>query len=207
MDRQKIRTAIGCVSYDRFLLYIFVIYWRHHRFTQYKLDTPVVELLQLPLCEPKGRASRDGLPDYYATTHVTVIPSLYELFGLVAIELMRTGMLVITSAVRDSPYIFDQGRNGLLVPANDTEALSWAIIAMLNNEGWPSSQSRRKNMYLLKCSLILVLNADVIDSDFEKHKRNKETMNITVSLTICEKIDQFGKKSYPTEEEKAQWMS
>uniref|UniRef100_A0A915I903 Glycosyltransferase n=1 Tax=Romanomermis culicivorax TaxID=13658 RepID=A0A915I903_ROMCU len=82
-----------------------------------------------------GRVSHNRLPDYYAAADVTVIPSLYEPFGLVAIESMRMGTPVIASAVGGLSYTVDHGINGLLVPANDTGALSRAIVAMLNDEG------------------------------------------------------------------------
>uniref|UniRef100_A0A915JS43 Glycosyl transferase family 1 domain-containing protein n=1 Tax=Romanomermis culicivorax TaxID=13658 RepID=A0A915JS43_ROMCU len=114
-----------------------------------------------------GRVSHDRLPEYYAAAHVTVIPSLYEPFGLVAIESMRMGTPVIASAVGGLPYIVDQGRNGLLVPANDTQALSQAIVAMLDDERRAKemgSQGRRKVLRLFNWKKVAYKMTDLYAS-------------------------------------------
>uniref|UniRef100_A0A915KWH5 Glycosyltransferase family 1 protein n=1 Tax=Romanomermis culicivorax TaxID=13658 RepID=A0A915KWH5_ROMCU len=118
-----------------------------------------------------GRVSHDRLPHYYASAHVTVIPSLYEPFGLVAIESMRMGTPVIASAVGGLPYIVDHGRNGLLVPANDTEALSRAIVAMLADEQRAKEMGLRENLetHIRMLKIIVMKKVDFVLSELREH--------------------------------------
>ena len=71
---------------------------------------------------------------YYKSADVFVLPSLSESFGNVILEAMACGVPVVASKVGGIPDIVKHGKNGLLVPPKDPEALADAIIYLLENE-------------------------------------------------------------------------
>jgi glycosyltransferase involved in cell wall biosynthesis len=83
-----------------------------------------------------GRLSGTELADAYRSARCLVLPSLTaaESFGISLIEAMASGRPVIGSRVGGIPYVIDDGRNGVLVPAGDVEALARACTEMLTND-------------------------------------------------------------------------
>jgi glycogen(starch) synthase len=68
---------------------------------------------------------------------VVVVPSRYEEpFGLVAVEAGLAGRPVVASRVGGLPEVVEDGRNGLLVPQDDPDALADAILTVLRNPGF-----------------------------------------------------------------------
>jgi len=65
---------------------------------------------------------------------VTVMPSLYEGFGLPAAEALCCGSAVVASRAGALPEIVLDGKTGILVPPTDTQALADAIMELLGNE-------------------------------------------------------------------------
>lgn len=80
-----------------------------------------------------GSRAQDTLPYYYSAADVCVMPSLYESFGLVALEAMACGTPVIASRVGGLPYLVRDGVTGLLVGDNDPEALAEALLRVLRD--------------------------------------------------------------------------
>lgn len=78
-----------------------------------------------------GSRSQDTLPYYYAAADVCVMPSLYESFGLVALEAMACGTPVVASRVGGLPYVVRDGETGLLVPDSDPAALAEGLRRVL----------------------------------------------------------------------------
>jgi L-malate glycosyltransferase len=66
-------------------------------------------------------------------SNFTVLPSLWEGFGLSAIESFSMAKPVIASNVGGLSEVVDHKINGLLVPAKDPEALANAIIHFITN--------------------------------------------------------------------------
>ncbi|MZP28950.1 DUF1957 domain-containing protein [Heliobacterium undosum] len=62
---------------------------------------------------------------------VAVFPSLYEPFGIVALEAMAAGTPVIVGDAGGLGEIIRHGQNGLKVPPGDAEALADAIVQVL----------------------------------------------------------------------------
>lgn len=79
-----------------------------------------------------GYVSQEDLPLVYNLSSLFVYPTLYEGFGLPALEAMACGVPVITTDVSSLPEIV--GEAGILVPVNDLEALHGAMIAVLGDE-------------------------------------------------------------------------
>ncbi|NJA06939.1 glycosyltransferase family 4 protein [Methylococcaceae bacterium WWC4] len=69
----------------------------------------------------------------YQQCDVCVIPSRYESFGLTSLEAMRYGKPVISCNAGGIPEVVQHGITGLLVPVDDDEALSHALIKILQD--------------------------------------------------------------------------
>ncbi|HEY8597885.1 MAG TPA: glycosyltransferase [Thermomicrobiales bacterium] len=82
----------------------------------------------------RGPQSHERLARYYAATDLTVVPSRYESFGLVAIESMACGTPVVASRAGGLAYTVEEGRNGLLVPYGDPPALTNALDRALRDD-------------------------------------------------------------------------
>jgi glycosyltransferase involved in cell wall biosynthesis len=82
-----------------------------------------------------GNVADDELPRYYAASDALVLPSkdMSEGFGLTLLEANATGKPVIASNVGGIPSVVKDGYNGLLVPPNDPQALSAAILRVASN--------------------------------------------------------------------------
>ena len=81
-----------------------------------------------------GSRSQDTLPYYYSAADIVVMPSLYESFGLVALEAMACGTPVVASRVGGLPYVVRDGEAGLLVPENDPASLAEGLRRLLTDE-------------------------------------------------------------------------
>lgn len=79
-----------------------------------------------------GRLNRDEINKVYQKSHVFVLPSQSETFGLSYIEAMYAGLPVIATRC-GGPESFVNDRNGLLVPVNDINALAKAMQTMRQN--------------------------------------------------------------------------
>ncbi len=79
-----------------------------------------------------GAIDQQYLPAYYAAADISVVPSYYEPFGLVAIEAMAAGTPVIASKVGGLQETVRDGETGLLVSPRDPDALSQAIAKLLS---------------------------------------------------------------------------
>lgn len=79
-------------------------------------------LISSPRVTFHSNMDRSALDDLYATVDVVFIPSRYESFGLVAIEAMAAGAMVIAAEVGGLKEVVEDGENGYLVSLNGGEA-------------------------------------------------------------------------------------
>jgi glycogen(starch) synthase len=81
-----------------------------------------------------GWVAPDLLPDVAAQGSVVLVPSRWEeAFGLVALQAMQVGRPVVASRVGGLPEVVDDGVTGTLVGADDVDALSRAVVALLDD--------------------------------------------------------------------------
>ena len=73
------------------------------------------------------------IPDLMADMDVLVIPSLWEGFGLTAIEAMTVGLPVVATEVGGLPEVVRPGETGILVPPADAASLAKAIMWVLQH--------------------------------------------------------------------------
>lgn len=81
-----------------------------------------------------GSLNHDLLPLYYQAADVTVVPSYYESFGLVALEAMACGTPVVAARVGGLQSMIKNSRNGYLVPWHCPDAFADRIEVLLANE-------------------------------------------------------------------------
>ncbi|MCL4441115.1 MAG: glycosyltransferase [Firmicutes bacterium] len=65
--------------------------------------------------------------------NLLIVPSLWEGFGLTALEAMAVGVPVVATSVGGLPEIVDHGTTGLLVPPADEAGLTRGIVWMLDH--------------------------------------------------------------------------
>ncbi|HEV8585224.1 MAG TPA: glycosyltransferase [Methylomirabilota bacterium] len=80
-----------------------------------------------------GALPQARLRDWYVAADVTVLPSYYESFGMVALEAMACGSPVVASRVGGLQSTVRDGLTGLLVPEGDPCALAETIGRVLGD--------------------------------------------------------------------------
>ncbi len=78
-----------------------------------------------------GRIANEDFAGYYAKATIAVVPSLYEGFGIPAVEAMACGVPLITTSGGALPEVV--GDAGIIVPPADASALAGAITYLFNN--------------------------------------------------------------------------
>jgi len=76
---------------------------------------------------------RKDIPEIMKILDFLVLPSLWEGFGIVLIEAMAAGRACITTNVSSMPEIVLDNETGIVVPADDEDALAHAMIRLLDN--------------------------------------------------------------------------
>ena len=72
-----------------------------------------------------GQLGREALARFYALHHIGVFPSTYpEAFGIVAAEMMASGLVVVSSGVGGAGELIDNGRTGLRFEAGNSKDLA-----------------------------------------------------------------------------------
>jgi len=72
----------------------------------------------------------------YRVADVTVVPSKFEPFGIVALEAMAAHCPLVTTTTGGLNEIVDNGGTGLKVPVDDPNALAWAILRIVRDVGF-----------------------------------------------------------------------
>ncbi len=80
-----------------------------------------------------GFVPEEDLPRLYVIAEVAVYPSLYEPFGIVALEAMAAGVPAVTSDIGGFREVVRHGETGLHTWANNPHSLAWGIKEVLSN--------------------------------------------------------------------------
>ena len=99
-----------------------------------------------------GYVSDHDLLRLYKAADVVVIPSLYEPFGIVALEGMAAQVPVVTTDAGGLVDFVEHGETGVSTYAGDIGSLSWGILEVLRNPGLANhlrgvAFDRVKNIY------------------------------------------------------------
>ncbi|MBI4722978.1 MAG: glycosyltransferase family 4 protein [Candidatus Stahlbacteria bacterium] len=87
---------------------------------------------QLPNVYFEGLVPPEDVPRYYAGCDIYCSPATgRESFGIVLLEAMSSGKPVIASNIDGYKRVITNGKDGILVPAQDSDALARALIKVL----------------------------------------------------------------------------
>jgi D-inositol-3-phosphate glycosyltransferase len=94
-----------------------------------------------------GKRAQDTLPYYYSAAEVLVMPSLYESFGMVALEAMACGTPVIASEVGGLGYLVQDGVTGYTIPDSDPSMLCEKLSKLLGDNELRVTMGKRAADY------------------------------------------------------------
>ena len=80
-----------------------------------------------------GAVPQHDLPRYMAAADAVIVPSLYESFGMVALEALACGRPVVASAAGGLQLTVHDGENGYLAPVGDAPAFAERLAMVLRN--------------------------------------------------------------------------
>lgn len=92
-----------------------------------------------------GFISDEDRDKLYRVSDLAVFPSLYEPFGIVALEAMAACCPVVVSAAGGLSEVVTLHETGLTVHPNDAGSLAWGILHALQHPDW--SRARAENAY------------------------------------------------------------
>ncbi|HDL86695.1 MAG TPA: glycosyltransferase family 1 protein [Candidatus Acetothermia bacterium] len=75
----------------------------------------------------------EDIPRYYEASDVFVMPSRYELFGIVMLEAMACGIPVVATKFGGPPEVITDGENGRLVDPTDIESFAAAMTELIQH--------------------------------------------------------------------------
>ncbi|WP_238529980.1 glycosyltransferase family 4 protein [Thermus parvatiensis] len=90
-----------------------------------------------------GTIPDELLPAYYRGALALILPSLYEGFGLPALEAMACGTPVVTSSVTSLPEVV--GDAAVLVDPYDVESIAWGVRRVVEDSSL-RKELRRKGL-------------------------------------------------------------
>ncbi|MEO7911739.1 MAG: glycosyltransferase family 4 protein [Roseiflexaceae bacterium] len=111
-----------------------------------------------------GFIADDERDQLYHVADVATFPSLYEPFGIVALEAMAARCPVVVASTGGLTEVVALHETGLTVHPNDSESLAWGILHTLQHPNW--SRTRAENAYQVICeefnwAKIAAMTADV----------------------------------------------
>jgi len=95
-----------------------------------------------------GFMANRSLHQLYRVADVAVFPSLYEPFGIVALEGMAAGAPVVASDAGGLREVVLHGETGTLSYANNPESLAWAVLDVLRNPDRAEKMSEKARVRL-----------------------------------------------------------
>ena len=115
------------------------------------LRAAITESETASVTEVLSFCDRQGLCWNYQQARVVVMPSVYEPFGLVAIEAMACGTPVIAYATGGLPEIITDGVDGILVAPNDRDGFASALLRLLGDQREAERLGERARQTVLNC--------------------------------------------------------
>ena len=76
---------------------------------------------------------RKDIPDLMSTADVFVLPSVAEAFGVVFAEALYLGVPIVATNIGGIPEIITNGVDGILIPAENSQAIADTLAELLNN--------------------------------------------------------------------------
>jgi glycogen(starch) synthase len=108
----------------------------------------------------------------YRVADVTVMPSRFEPFGIVALEAMAARCPLIVTASGGLNEIVDHEATGLKVPIDSAEALAWAVLRVITDKGfrdWIVHNAYQKCLWDYNWDKIAEWTAGIYDAVLHEH--------------------------------------
>ncbi|MEA5535912.1 glycosyltransferase family 4 protein [Crocosphaera sp. XPORK-15E] len=83
-----------------------------------------------------GFMSDEDLDKFQTIADCAVFPSLYEPFGIVALESFAARVPVVVSNTGGLPEVVHHGTTGIVTHADNPDSLAWGILEILKNPGY-----------------------------------------------------------------------
>lgn len=96
---------------------------------------PVLDRLPTDHVEMIGTVPKSELPQYVSRSHVLVLPSIDEGFGMVQGEAMACGCPVISTTSSGAENLFTDSVEGFIVPPRDSAALATRLQQIADDPG------------------------------------------------------------------------
>jgi glycosyltransferase involved in cell wall biosynthesis len=90
-----------------------------------------------------GHVAGDVPPFLYALSDIFVLPSLYENFPACILEAMASQCAVVSTRVGGIPEMIEDGADGVLISANDSEALADSLTSLAEDKRLRADMGRR----------------------------------------------------------------
>jgi glycosyltransferase involved in cell wall biosynthesis len=87
--------------------------------------------------------SDSDLDKFQTIADCAVFPSLYEPFGIVALESFAARVPVVVSDTCGLPEVVQQGLTGIVTHANNPDSLAWGILQILQNPEYAKSLTEK----------------------------------------------------------------
>jgi glycosyltransferase involved in cell wall biosynthesis len=84
-------------------------------------------------CYFTGFMSDENLDRFQTVADCAVFPSLYEPFGIVALESFAARVPVVVSDTCGFPEVVRHGQTGIVTRVNNPDSLAWGILEVLNH--------------------------------------------------------------------------
>jgi glycosyltransferase involved in cell wall biosynthesis len=94
-------------------------------------------------CYFTGFMPEEELNKFQTIADCAVFPSLYEPFGIVALESFAARVPVVVSDAGGFPEVVRHGKTGIVTWANNSESLAWGILEVLQNSEFASELTAR----------------------------------------------------------------
>lgn len=97
-----------------------------------------------------GEISHKDVPEYLAQMDVFVMPSVYESFGVAALEAQAMEVPVVASKVGGIPEAVIDGSTGFLVEPKNPSAIAGAVIKLLSDDSLRVKMGKNGREFVLK---------------------------------------------------------
>lgn len=84
-------------------------------------------------CYFTGFMSEEDLNQFRSVANCSVFPSLYEPFGIVALESFAARMPVVVSDTGGLPEVVRHGKTGIVTRTGSADSIAWGILEILKN--------------------------------------------------------------------------
>ena len=97
-----------------------------------------------------GKVPHGDVPQYLALMDVFVMPTVYESFGVAALEAQSMEVPVVASNVGGIPEAVSDGSTGILVEPKNPKAIADAVIRLLSDDALREKMGKNGREFVLK---------------------------------------------------------